>query len=79
MPVIAWQSLKASDADIQSELSRNIVLSGGNTMYTGLPERLKKEINTFMPSGKTVNVIASPDRILSAWKGASIFSSLSSF
>lgn len=30
--------------DIRAELYRHIVLSGGSTMYPGLPSRLEREI-----------------------------------
>lgn len=36
--------LQAADIDIRSELYKHIVLSGGSTMYPGLPSRLEREI-----------------------------------
>ncbi len=48
-------------------------------MYEGLPDRLKKEINSLVPVGTEVRIIASADRKYSAWKGASCFASLSTF
>ena len=33
-------SIKDCDESIRKDLSRNIILSGGNTLYRGLPERL---------------------------------------
>lgn len=41
---LAWNSIQASDIDIRKELSKNIILSGGTTMYEGLADRLKSEI-----------------------------------
>ena len=41
---LAWQSIQASDIDIRKDLMRNIILSGGSTMYQGLPDRLKDEL-----------------------------------
>jgi actin-related protein 2 len=36
--------LKAADIDTRPEFYNHIVLSGGSTMYPGLPSRLEKEI-----------------------------------
>jgi len=48
-------------------------------MYTGLPDRLKDEIVGLAPAGAEIKVIASADRKFAVWKGASTFSSLSTF
>merc|ERR1712083_855425 len=79
MPALAWQSVQSSDIDIRKELTRNLILSGGTTMYKGLPDRLKDEIVALAPAGAEIKVIASADRKFAVWKGASTFSSLSTF
>ena len=76
---LAWQSIQSSDIDVRKDLCRNLILSGGTTMYKGLPERLKNEIVNLAPSGAEIKVIASDDRKFAVWKGASIISSLSTF
>merc|ERR1712099_71104 len=76
---LAWQSVQASDIDIRKDLCKNIILSGGTTMYQGLPDRLKDEIVALAPAGAEIKVIASADRKFAVWKGASTFSSLSTF
>ena len=35
---------QAADIDLRSEFYKHIVLSGGTTMYPGLPSRLEREI-----------------------------------
>ena len=43
----AWTrtfDINVSDINVRSELYKHIVLSGGSTMYPGLPSRLEKEI-----------------------------------
>ena len=35
---------QAADIDLRSEFYKHIVLSGGSTMYPGLPSRLEREI-----------------------------------
>lgn len=39
-----FQSIQTAPVDIRSELYRHIVLSGGSSMYPGLPSRLEKEM-----------------------------------
>ncbi|KAH8251730.1 hypothetical protein KR038_005557, partial [Drosophila bunnanda] len=41
---LVFQTIQSADIDIRSELYRHIVLSGGSTMYPGLPSRLEREI-----------------------------------
>ena len=37
------------DVDIRKDLYANTVMSGGTTMFTGLSDRLQKEIKTLAP------------------------------
>lgn len=41
---MVFNTIQAADIDIRSELYKHIVLSGGSTMYPGLPSRLEREI-----------------------------------
>ena len=56
-----------------------MILSGGSTMYEGIGNRLKTEVTTLAPSGSEIDVVASPDRKFTVWKGASTIASLSTF
>lgn len=76
---LAWASVQASDVDVRKDLCKNIILSGGTTMYEGLPDRLKNEITSLAPAGAEIRVIASADRKYAVWKGASTLASLSTF
>jgi actin-related protein len=76
---LAWASVSASDVDVRKDLCKNIILSGGTTMYEGLPDRLKSEIVSLAPAGAEIRVIASADRKYAVWKGASTLASLSTF
>ena len=48
-------------------------------MFHGYAERLCKEVKALAPSTAEVKVVEPSNRIFSAWIGAQIFSSLSSF
>ena len=39
-----FQTIQAAALDIRTELYKHIVLSGGSSMYPGLPSRLEKEM-----------------------------------
>ena len=41
---LLFSSIQAAEMDIRPELYKHIVLSGGSTMYPGLPSRLEREI-----------------------------------
>ena len=41
---LLFNAIQAGDMDIRSDLYKHIVLSGGSTMYPGLPSRLEREI-----------------------------------
>jgi len=74
-----YNSIKICDVDIRKDLYSNIVLSGGTTMYSGMPERMQKEITNLAPSTMKVKVVAPPERKYSVWIGGSILASLSTF
>ncbi|KAF5402586.1 Fast-type skeletal muscle actin 12 [Paragonimus heterotremus] len=66
-------------SNIQPYLLSNIVLSGGCTLFSGLPQRVEQEVNHEAPSGSFVKVYALEQRKYSAWIGGSILASLSTF
>ena len=72
-------SIEKSDLDVRKELAKQMILSGGSTMYQNLPERLKAECVAALPAGSEVRVIADASRKYSVWRGASTLSTLSSF
>ncbi|KAL1740720.1 ARP2 actin-related protein 2-like protein, isoform CRA_c, partial [Schizophyllum fasciatum] len=39
-----FQTIQSAAVDVRSELYKHIVLSGGSSMYPGLPSRLEKEM-----------------------------------
>lgn len=44
MHELVFDTIQGADIDLRSEFYKHIVLSGGTTMYPGLPSRLEKEI-----------------------------------
>ncbi|CAI5942150.1 unnamed protein product [Closterium sp. NIES-65] len=76
--VICNNSIMKCEEGIRQDLYNNIVLSGGNTMFPGIAERVTKEVTQLAPPSTFTKVIEVPERKYSAWIGGSIFSSKSS-
>jgi actin len=76
---LTFQSIMKCDVDIRKDLYNNVVMSGGSTMFTGIAERMQKEIKSMAPESMTIKIIAPPERKYSVWIGGSILSSLSTF
>ena len=76
-----YDSIQKCDIDIKKDLYNCIILSGGNTMFNGLPERFAKDIKVLVPKSikEEVKIIASIERKLSIWNGCSIISNISTF
>ena len=76
-----YESIQKCEIDLRKDFYNCIVLSGGNSMFKGLPERLTKEIKAlvFDSMKEEVKVIASPERRFAVWIGGDILSSISSF
>jgi len=74
-----FQSIMKCDVDIRKDLYSNVVLSGGTTMFSGIGERMTKELTALAPSTMKIKVVAPPERKYSVWIGGSILSSLSTF
>ena len=67
---------KAGDRD---QILRDVFLTGGNTLFIGFDERLRKELRTVLPVGAEIGVRRANDPLLDAWKGAAQWSRESHF
>ena len=76
---LLYSSVMKCDIDIRKDMYLNVVLSGGSTMFPGLADRMKSELDNMVPSSMKVKVYAPPERKYSVWIGGSILSSLASF
>ncbi|KAL8705154.1 MAG: hypothetical protein Q9201_001721 [Fulgogasparrea decipioides] len=57
-------------AEDRVSVLRNIFLTGGNTMFAGFDERLKRELRAVLPAEVPINVRKANNPILDAWRGA---------
>ena len=79
MSKLTYKSIQKCDIDNRKDLYANIILSGGTTMFDGLPERLKADIVKMAPATMNIDVTAMAERKFSVWIGGAIISSLSTF
>lgn len=71
-----YKSIKKCDEKIQNLLFNSVVLSGGNTMLKGFPERITKELKEITKNDNVdFNIIYNDNRKNGSWIGGSIFSS----
>jgi len=76
---LVFDSIAKCDLDIKGDMYRNIVLSGGSTMYKGIEDRMLQEISNLAPSTVAAQIVAPPERKYSVWIGGSILGSLATF
>ncbi|XP_050392310.2 actin-5 [Patella vulgata] len=74
-----YDSIMLCDIDQRKDLYPNIIISGGNTMFPGMRERLLKEMGALIPNTMNLKVISPPERKYYVWIGGSILASLSTF
>ncbi|KAM7538490.1 hypothetical protein Aperf_G00000077195 [Anoplocephala perfoliata] len=75
----AHQVIESCEIDLRRSMYRNIVLSGGSTMFEGIIPRLEMEISRQAARNVKVKVIGTEKRNFAAWIGASILGSLNAF
>ena len=72
--------IKAHQPDeVTKDLFGNIVLSGGSSLFPGLPNRFSQEVNELAPSHMHPNVLVVTNRKNNVWIGGSIVASLQAF
>ena len=66
--------------DLHPVLYRNIIIAGGNTLFSGFKERLRCDLEDFAPLAiRDVKVDGTVDQAHAAWRGGAIIGSSSSF
>ncbi|XP_059830772.1 actin-3-like [Hypanus sabinus] len=75
---IALNVINKCDSSILEEMSRNILLCGGSSMFPGFPVRFRKELRK-LAQDMNLQVRAIPIRRYSVWFGGSILSCLKIF
>lgn len=74
---VLFNCIMRCDVDIRRDLYRNIVLSGGNSLFAGFRSRLRAELAELAPASVVVDMIAHPERNLDVWRGGSTYAAVS--
>ncbi|KAI9295681.1 Actin/actin-like protein [Neoconidiobolus thromboides FSU 785] len=79
LPQVIVDSISKVDLDLRADLYKNIVLSGGSTLFKGFGERMLQDIRKLAPKDLKIKITAPPERKFTTWIGGSILASLSTF
>ena len=80
IPLGITRGVLRCEEELQHVLMRNIVLGGGNCRLPGLAARLQYELPPLLPYDlQGVRVTTADDTLTSAWRGAAMVASLSTF
>jgi actin-related protein 5 len=61
---------RLADAPHRDAVLRDIFLTGGNTLFQGFEDRLRRELRSVLPAEQPVTVRRAGDCVLDAWRGA---------
>lgn len=79
---LASTSVAMCDADVRLSLYGSVVVTGGNTLLQGFPERLNRDLQHRAPSNTRLKMISangSVERRFGSWIGGSILASIGTF
>ncbi|KAN0033929.1 hypothetical protein ACTFIV_000408 [Dictyostelium citrinum] len=74
-----FKSIMMCDIDIRKHMYANIILSGGNTMFPGIIDRIYSELRELAPKNMKILIVAFPERKNLVWIGGSILTTLPLF
>jgi len=61
---ITYNSIMECPIQMRKDFYSNIVLSGGNTMYPGMAERMRKEISALAPPTMKIKITAPSGKLI---------------
>jgi actin-related protein 5 len=64
---------RLADAPYRSDILKDIFLTGGNTLFQGFEQRLRRELMAVLAQGEQYHVRMARDPVLDAWRGAAIW------
>ncbi|KAL9652600.1 hypothetical protein ABK040_000167 [Willaertia magna] len=76
---MCFNTFNSCPLDVKKDFYSSIILSGGNTLFPGFRERIKKELESSDKTFRSFNVKADPIRQFSSWMGGSVIASLPTF
>lgn len=79
LPQVIVDSISKTDLDLRASLYKNVVLSGGSTLFKGFGDRMLQDLRRLAPKDLKIIITAPPERKYSTWIGGSILASLTTF
>ena len=76
---LIFEAINKSDEVLRNDMYSNVVLSGGNTLFPGIQDRLQKELTALAPQASPVKIVATATRQHSVWIGGSVLATLPTF
>jgi actin-related protein 5 len=61
---------RLADSPHRDDVFKDIFLTGGNTLFEGFEERLRRELRAVLPAEQNITVRRAKDCTLDAWRGA---------
>ncbi|XP_059190291.1 actin-related protein 6 [Centropristis striata] len=74
IPEAIVHSIQSLPEEMQPHFYQNIILNGGNTLFTGFRERLEAELRSLAPAHLPVSVIEPVNPICYSWEGGKLLS-----
>ena len=72
-------SIDKCDINIKGKLYKTIVMSGGNTKFKGIEEKMKTNLSYLIPRGVDIKLRMQENPELNCWNGGNIIASLNTF
>ncbi|XP_061577519.1 actin-related protein 6 [Cololabis saira] len=72
IPEAIVDSVQSLPEEMQPHFYQNIILTGGNSLFTGYRERLEAELRSLVPTHLPVSVLLPPNPVCYSWEGGKL-------
>lgn len=76
---LVFDCMLKNDLDFRRELANNLIVTGGNTLFSNYNDRLQRELSMLLPSILKIRCLSLSDRLYASWLGGAIVSALTAF
>jgi len=76
---MVFSSINKADINIKNKLYNTVILSGGNTLFKGMDQKMKNNLEKLAPKHIEIKIRMNSNPQLSCWNGGNIISCLNIF
>ena len=76
---MVFSSINKADINIKNKLYNTVILSGGNTLFKGMDQKMKNNLEKLAPKHIEIKIRMNSNPQLSCWNGGNIISCLNTF